>query len=67
MHYLLQNWIDQHLRPNEIDFTIDLYDETSNKFIVLIKRTNDTYIVVSYDGEKIKVILPYQLITEDMG
>ena len=58
MHYLLQNWIDQHLRLNEIDFKIDLYDETSNKFFALIKKTNDTYIVLSYDGEKIKVIHP---------
>jgi hypothetical protein len=58
MHYILQNWIDQHLTPNEIDFEIDLYDEISNKFIVLIKKTNETYIVLSYDGEKLKVIHP---------
>jgi hypothetical protein len=58
MHFLIQMWIEQYIPTYQIDYIIDLYDKTSNKYIAIVKKTNDTYIVLSYDSENIKEINP---------
>jgi len=59
LHYLLQNWLDQHLTPAQIDFTVSFYDKTSNIDGVVVKlKDSEKYLVVTYNGEEVKQVHP---------
>jgi hypothetical protein len=49
-------WIEQHIPADQIDFTIDLYDKATNKFMAIVKKTDGTFLLIIYDGNSVREI-----------
>ena len=52
MHFEIEMWIQNHVPADQIDFTVDFYDITTGISAAILKKKDDTYLVVIRDPIK---------------